>query len=68
MSSVKNDQFYSRLPVNHIALSDLLMEEHLFYPVPGNVLNGMHENVNLVATGSIVTILNIAFKAGITQR
>ncbi|MEO6282320.1 MAG: DUF3095 domain-containing protein [Dyadobacter sp.] len=76
----KSDQFYSRLPVNHIPLSDLLLEEHLFYNVPDNwhvivtdiknstmaVQNGMHETVNLIATGSIVTVLNIAFKAGIT--
>ncbi|WAC13981.1 DUF3095 domain-containing protein [Dyadobacter pollutisoli] len=76
----KSDQFYSRLPVNHIPLSDLLLEEHLFYHVPDNwhvivtdiknstaaVQNGLHETVNLIATGSIVTVLNIAFKAGIT--
>lgn len=76
----KSDQFYSRLPANHIPLSDLLLEEHLFYHVPENwhvivtdiknstaaVQNGLHETVNLIATGSIVTVLNIAFKAGIT--
>jgi hypothetical protein len=80
MSLTNNDQFYTRLPVNHITLSELLAEEHLFYPVPGNwhiiitdiknstsaVLNGQHEVVNLVATGSIVTVLNLAYKAAIT--
>lgn len=80
MSGSRNDQFYFRLPANHIALGELLMEDHLFYDVPeswhvvitdiqnstGAVGEGMHETVNLIATGSIVTVLNIAFKAGIT--
>ncbi len=76
MSQLPNDLFYSRLPVNQIALSDLLTEEHLFYKVPENwfvivtdvknstlaVQNGLHETVNLVATGCIVATLNIAYK------
>jgi hypothetical protein len=74
-----NDFFYSRLPVNEIPLAELLMEEHLFYKVPGNwyvvitdveksttaVAGGHHETVNLIATGSMVAVLNIAYKAGI---
>ncbi len=77
---MNNDQFYSRLPVNEIPLSDLLTEEHLFYKVPANwyvvitdiknstgaVLEGLHEAINLVATGSIVALLNIAFKSNLT--
>jgi len=80
MSAVSNELFYSRLPVNQIPLSDLLMEEHLFFTIPPNwhvlitdvkksteaVANGLHETVNLVATGSIVAVLNIAYKANIT--
>lgn len=79
MSNDKDDQFYSRLPANHISLNDLLTENHLFYKVPASwyvlitdiknstdaVANGLHETVNLIATGSIVTVLNIAFKANI---
>lgn len=79
MTATSNDQFYSRLPVNEIPLSELLMEEHLFYKVPENwhvvitdikssteaVDTGMHTNVNLVATGSMVAVLNISNKAGI---
>jgi hypothetical protein len=56
------------------------MEEHLFYRFPeywqviitdvegstAAVNRGMHENVNLVATGSMVAVLNIAFKAGVS--
>lgn len=75
-----NEMFYSRLPVNQITLSELLMEEHLFYKVPDNwhvlitdvkkstqaVADGLHETVNLVATGSIVAVLNIAYKANLS--
>jgi len=80
MSESNNELFYSRLPVNEIQLSDLLTEEHLFYKVPGNwvvvitdvtkstkaIERGLHETVNLVATGSIVAVLNIAYKANLT--
>ncbi len=80
MTESNNDLFYSRLPVNEIPLGDLLTEEHLFYKVPANwyvvitdvkkstkaVEQGLHETVNLVATGSIVAVLNIAYKANIT--
>ena len=80
MESINNDLFYSRLPVNEIPLSELLMEEHLFYKIPGNwhvvitdiknstaaILGGLHETINVVATGCIVAVLNITFKANIT--
>ncbi|MEI9810487.1 MAG: DUF3095 family protein [Bacteroidota bacterium] len=80
MEPINNDLFYSRLPVNEIPLSDLLMEEHLFYKIPGNwhvvitdiknstaaIQEGLHETINLVATGSIVAVLNIAYKTSLT--
>lgn len=80
MASGTNDLFYSRLPVNLISLSDLFSEEHLFFKVPPNwhvlitdvkksteaVAKGQHETVNLVATGSIVAVINIAFKENLT--
>ncbi|HZI53221.1 MAG TPA: DUF3095 domain-containing protein [Chitinophagaceae bacterium] len=80
MASSANDQFYARLPVNEIPLSDLLTEEHLFYKVPDNwyvvitdvkkstraIEQGLHETVNLLATGSIVAVLNIAYKANLS--
>ncbi|MCF0069285.1 DUF3095 domain-containing protein [Dyadobacter sp. CY261] len=79
MSLAPNEQFYSRLPANHISLGELLTEEHLFYNVPESwhvvitdirnstnaVKGGLHQTVNLIATGSIVSILNIAFKSGV---
>ena len=80
MEPINNDLFYSRLPVNEIPLSDLLTEEHLFYKIPVNwyvvitdvknstaaIQQGLHETINLVATGSIVALLNIAFKSQLT--
>ncbi|NQX39412.1 Protein of unknown function [Pedobacter steynii] len=74
------DQFYHDLPANRMALADLLVKASLFHPVPANwhviitdikgstqaVQSGLHETVNLIATGSIVTVLNLAFRAGIT--
>jgi hypothetical protein len=80
MEPINNDLFYSRLPVNEISLSDLLTEEHLFYKIPVNwhivitdvknssaaIKEGLHETINLVAAGSIVALLNIAFKSKLT--
>jgi hypothetical protein len=80
MEPVKNDFFYSRLPVNEISLSDLLTEAHLFYKIPANwhvvitdvknstgaVQGGLHETINLIATASIVAVLNITYKANLT--
>jgi hypothetical protein len=80
MATTNNDLFYTRLPVNEIPLSELLMEEHLFFKVPDNwqviitdvknstraLMEGLHETVNLVATGSIVAVLNIIYKANLT--
>jgi len=80
MANSSSDVFYTRLPVNEIPLRDLLTEEHLFYKVPENwhviitdikkstiaVEQGKAETVNLLATGSIVAVLNIAYKANLT--
>ncbi|RWW92217.1 DUF3095 domain-containing protein [Flavobacterium cerinum] len=80
MTANSNDQFYTDLPIGSISLSTLLSEENLFHPIPYDwhviitdikdstqaVLNGRHQDVNLIATGSIVTVLNIAFKMNIT--
>jgi hypothetical protein len=70
------DQFFSDLPVNELPLAQLLLTEDLFFDVPTDwyviitdiksstaaVQEGLHENVNLIATGSIVSLLNLAFK------
>ena len=74
-----NDHFYANLAINKLPLAKLLIQDHLFEQVPVDwhviitdiknstaaVNSGQHENVNLIATGSIVTVLNIAFKANI---
>jgi len=77
---MSNDQFYSQLEVKRIALCELLSDEQLFAAIPEDwhviitdikgstqaVLGGSHQDVNLIATGSIVTVLNIAFSMNIT--
>lgn len=74
------DQFYYNLQANQIPLHQLLIQDDLFHRLPADwhiiitdiknstaaVANGLHETVNLVATGSIVTVLNIAYKAKLT--
>lgn len=72
--------FYSDLPAHDMSLPDLLIKEQLFHQVPLDwhviitdiigstqaVQNGRHEEVNLIATGSIVTVLNIAYSMNVT--
>ncbi|MCX2574950.1 DUF3095 domain-containing protein [Pedobacter sandarakinus] len=77
--SRNQDHFYSNLRVSKMPLGQLLRNKNLFYSVPDDwsviitdiknstvaVAGGFHEDVNLIATGSIVAVLNIAFKANI---
>ncbi|QHI34977.1 hypothetical protein IMCC3317_03230 [Kordia antarctica] len=65
-------EFYADLPKHFIPLRDLLKDESLFIGIPKNwhivvtdiegssqaVANGKHNDINLVATGSIITVLN----------
>ena len=74
------DHFYSNLPIHKLPLHQLLIQNKLFEKVIASwcviitdikrstaaVNSGLHENVNLIATGSIVAVLNIAFKANIS--
>ncbi|KRT13999.1 hypothetical protein ASU31_21535 [Pedobacter ginsenosidimutans] len=74
------DHFYSNLPIYKMPLHQLLIKNQLFEKVVASwcviitdikhstvaVNSGQHENVNLIATGSIVAVLNIAFKANIS--
>ncbi|QXU43230.1 DUF3095 domain-containing protein [Pedobacter sp. D749] len=74
------DHFYSNLPIHKMPLHQLLIKDQLFENVIASwcviitdikrstaaVNSGLHENVNLIATGSIVAVLNIAFKANIS--
>jgi len=73
------DLFYDHLPEHRGTLADLLAAQEQFSKVPADwyviitdiknstiaVMNGLHQTVNLIATGSIVTVLNIAFSAGL---
>ncbi len=73
-------RFYSDLPVNTLPVSRLVADEARFRAVPEDwqviltdvhkstqaLSDGKHQEVNLVATGSIIAALNIAHQAGIT--
>ncbi|MEO7523577.1 MAG: DUF3095 family protein [Ferruginibacter sp.] len=71
-----DEHFYESLPVHQGSIGAILNREHLFCDVPEGweivltdirgssaaVDEGMHKAVNLIATGSIVCVLNIAHK------
>lgn len=75
-----NAKFYSELRENQVPLQELLSRDSLFHHIPDNwhviitditnstaaVQSGLHQTVNLIATGSIVTVLNVTFRANIT--
>ncbi|MDR7371097.1 DUF3095 domain-containing protein [Flavobacterium aquidurense] len=75
-----SEHFYSNLPVNKVSIVKLLEAEDMFTPLPENwhviitditnstgaVHKGMHQTVNLAATGSIVVVLNIAYDLNIS--
>ena len=74
-----NPNFYGKLTVNQIQLSKLLLKDSEFSAIPSDwhvvitdikgstaaVTGGLNETVNFIATGSIVVVLNLAFKAKI---
>jgi len=80
MPVAANDQFYAELPAHKMPLGELLTQSHLFNKVPRDwyvvltdikgstnaVFGGRHEDVNLIATGSIVSVLNIAYGLNVT--
>ena len=66
------NEFYGNLPKHSITLRELLKDESLFKVVPTSwhivvtdiesssdaVKNGKHNDINLTATGSVITVLN----------
>lgn len=76
---MQSTQFYTQLPTHSMSLSSLLAEKPYFEQIPpdwhvlvtdiknstGAFENGRHEEVNLIATGSIISTLNLAQKAEI---
>jgi hypothetical protein len=79
METAGETTFYKQLPEHLLTISDLLKSPDLMVAVPDSwhvvitdirgstqaVNEGRHEEVNLVATGSIVTVLNISIGLGI---
>lgn len=75
-----DDHFYSALPAQKMPMHELLVRNDLFSSVPDtwhvvitdvvnsteSVFGGRHEDINLIATGSIVSVLNIAYSLNIT--
>ncbi|TWR31341.1 DUF3095 domain-containing protein [Mucilaginibacter pallidiroseus] len=76
----KDNRFYTDLPASDLSLCQLFATPGLFADVPDSwsviitdikgstnaILNGRHHDVNLIATGTIVTVLNIVYAADIT--
>lgn len=78
--STPDQDFYTQLPISPLPLGDLLLTKTQFSTIPNSwhviitdikssteaVLSGSHQNVNLIATGSIVSVLNLAFDMQVT--
>lgn len=80
MKTINQEHFYSALPSHRMPLPALMADQSLFNAIPDDwhviitdikgstqsVMGGRHQDVNLIATGSIVTVLNIAYSMDIT--
>ena len=80
MATSTSLNFYSSLDLQSSSISDLVANKSLFSKVPEDwhaiaadiknsteaVKNGNHDQVNLVATGSVIAILNLAYSKNIT--
>lgn len=74
-----NTQFYSKLDLNDLPISQLLAKRDRFKDLPGNwhvlvadirnstaaIEKGQHNEVNLIATGCVIAVLNLAEDIGI---
>ena len=58
-----NDQFYNRLPVNTISLTELLGEDHLFFKIPGVFKIHMRTISTYLSTNAFLYFFFILFKA-----
>lgn len=80
MANSSSLNFYSSLVLQTASISDLVANKSLFSKVPEDwyavaadiknsteaIKNGNHDQVNLVATGSVIAILNLAYLKNIT--
>ena len=78
--SITHHNFYDKLSVHKTPLNKLLLKDSAFQKIPQDwhviitdikgstaaVVNGLNETINFIATGSIVAVLNLAFKAKIS--
>ena len=79
MSETSNAHFFSELPIHQVMLSQLLGNEERFVAVPAGwhvvvtdiknssaaLAQGRNEEVNLIAAGSVIAALNLAYRANI---
>ena len=79
MPTIREDHFYSNLPLKYTSIIDLLADPTAFRSVPDHwhviiidvknstsaIERNLHDLVNLTATGSIIAVLNIAKAANI---
>ncbi len=80
MSTSNNLNFFSDLKLHEIAISELVANKSHFSKIPEDwyavaadiknsteaIRSGNHDQVNLVATGSVIAILNLAYSKNIT--
>lgn len=76
----KHRNFYTQVPISDLAIHELFRDRNNFQEVPPTwhvlvadirdstqaVNDGRHEEVNLVATGCVIAILNLSISEGIT--
>lgn len=76
---ISTERYYSELPLRKQDLSELIADESMFSKIPEDwhilvadiknstqaIQDGFHQEVNLIATGSVIAILNISAEAGI---
>ncbi|NND06537.1 MAG: DUF3095 family protein [Saprospiraceae bacterium] len=76
MVPLSDSQFYGQLPISNLPLSVLLTHTDDFRSVPSSwyvvitdivnstrgISEGRHQEINLIATGSIIAVLNLAAK------
>lgn len=76
MVPLSDSRFYGQLPISHLPLSILLTHSDGFRSVPSSwhvvitdivnstqgISEGRHQEINLIATGSIIAVLNLSAK------
>ena len=76
---IESSNFYAELPIHQLSAADVICDPSLFQPVPddwfviltdikgstANVRGGNQQQINLIASGSVIAAINIAAEAQI---